>query len=104
MSSAPKREIHGPRAVIRFIARSGKRIGVTVLGFLVLLAGVIMMVTPGPGAVAIIAGLAILATEYTWAEIMLDKVKEKARQAGNAVRKRRRRGNPDPDQEPEPPA
>lgn len=90
MSSAPKRELQGPRAVLRFIGRSGKRIGVTVLGFLLLLAGAIMMVTPGPGTVAIIAGLAILATEYTWAEIMLDKVKEKARQAGDAVRKRRR--------------
>ena len=91
----PKREIQGPRAVLRFIARSGKRIGVTVAGFLVLIAGLIMMVTPGPGTVAIIAGLAILATEYTWAEIMLDKVKTKAKQAGNAVRNRARRKKPD---------
>lgn len=91
MTTAPKREIQGPRAVIRFIARSGKRIGVTLLGFLLLLAGGIMLITPGPGTVAIIAGLAILATEYTWAEIMLDKVKTKAKQAGSAVRIRRRR-------------
>lgn len=94
MTTAPKREIQGPRAVIRFIARSGKRIGVTLLGFLLLLAGGIMLVTPGPGTVAIIAGLAILATEYTWAEIMLDKVKTKAKQAGSAVRNRRRRRKP----------
>jgi len=94
MTTAPKREIQGPRAVIRFIARSGKRIGVTLLGFLLLLAGGIMMITPGPGTVAIIAGLAILATEYTWAEIMLDKVKTKAKQAGDAVRNRRRRRKP----------
>ena len=97
MASAPKREIQGPRAVLRFISRSGKRIGVTVLGFLLLVAGGIMMVTPGPGTVAIIAGLAILATEYTWAEIMLDKVKEKAKQARNAVRRRSRK-------DPEPPS
>ncbi|HEX6261301.1 MAG TPA: PGPGW domain-containing protein [Actinomycetota bacterium] len=100
MSAEPKRELQGPRAVLRFIGRSGKRIGVTIVGFLLLLAGGIMMVTPGPGTVAIIAGLAILATEYTWAEIMLDKVKEKAKQAGDAVRKRSRRNKPDP----EPPA
>lgn len=95
MSADPKREIQGPRAVLRFISRSGKRIGVTILGFLFLLAGGIMLVTPGPGAVAIIAGLAILATEYTWAEVMLDKVKAKAKLAGDAVRTRTRRRKPD---------
>lgn len=100
MASEPKREIQGPRAVLRFISRSGRRIGVTILGFLVLIAGGIMMVTPGPGTVAIIAGLAILATEYTWAEIMLDKVKAKAKQAGSAVRDRTRRRKRDQ----EPPA
>lgn len=100
MSAAPKRELQGPRAVLRFIARSGRRIGVTILGFLVLIAGGIMMVTPGPGTVAIIAGLAILATEYTWAEIMLDKVKAKAKQASDAVLNRGRRKKSQPGQEP----
>ncbi|HEX6207696.1 MAG TPA: PGPGW domain-containing protein [Actinomycetota bacterium] len=98
MSAGHKREIQGPRAVLRFIGRSGKRIGVTIVGFLLLLAGGIMIVTPGPGTVAIIAGLAILATEYTWAEIMLDKVKEKAKQAGSVVRNRSfgRKRDPEP--------
>lgn len=82
--------IQGPREVFRFIGRSSKRIGVTLLGLLLLAAGAVMMVTPGPGIVAIIAGLAVLATEYTWAEVMLDRVKEKARRAGDAVRRRRR--------------
>jgi hypothetical protein len=35
-----------------------------------------MMVTPGPGVLAIIAGLAILATEWAWAERMLDRAKK----------------------------
>jgi uncharacterized protein (TIGR02611 family) len=61
--------------IVRFIGRSGKRIGVTIAGFVVLIAGLIMMVTPGPGVLAIIAGLAILATEYAWAEMMLDRAK-----------------------------
>jgi uncharacterized protein (TIGR02611 family) len=61
--------------IVRFIGRSGKRIGVTIVGFVVLIAGLIMMVTPGPGVLAIIAGLAILATEYAWAEMMLDRAK-----------------------------
>lgn len=41
---------------------------VTLVGSAVLTAGLIMMVTPGPGLVGIVAGLAILATEWEWAE------------------------------------
>ena len=63
-------------AIVRFISRSGKRIAVTVVGFVVLIAGAIMMVTPGPGIVVILAGLAILASEWAWAERALDKAKE----------------------------
>jgi uncharacterized protein (TIGR02611 family) len=34
------------------------------LGVIVILAGVVMLVTPGPGIAAIIAGLAIMADEF----------------------------------------
>ena len=67
-------------AIIRWVGRSGKRIAVTVVGLVVLVAGVIMMVTPGPGVLAIVAGLAILATEWAWAERALDRA-----QAGGRV-------------------
>jgi len=73
------------KAVGLFIKRSGKRIAVTVVGFAVLLAGVAMLVLPGPGIVVIIAGLAILATEYVWAERMLAEAKRRATQAKDAV-------------------
>lgn len=73
------------RAVARFIARSGKRIAVTILGFLLLIAGVIMLVTPGPGWAAIFLGLAVLATEYVWAERMLNAAKAKAQAAKQKV-------------------
>ena len=63
--------------VVRFIRRSGKRIAVTVAGALVLLTGLVMMVTPGPGVLLILAGLAILATEWAWAERALDRAKER---------------------------
>ena len=39
------------------------------------------MVTPGPGIVGIVLGLAILATEYEWADRWLVKAREKAHQA-----------------------
>lgn len=54
---------------------------VTTIGVLVLLAGVVMMVTPGPGIAAIALGLAILATEYDWAHRWVEKAREKAHEA-----------------------
>ena len=73
------------KAVGLFIQRSGKRIAVTVVGFAVLLAGIAMLVLPGPGIVVILAGLAILATEYVWAERMLAEAKRRAVQAKDVV-------------------
>jgi uncharacterized protein (TIGR02611 family) len=67
--------------ITRFIARSGKRIAVAIVGGAVLLAGVAMLVLPGPAIVVIPAGLAILATEFAWARTALDRAKAKADQA-----------------------
>lgn len=55
------------------------RIGIIAGGSLVTLAGLAMMVLPGPGIVVIIAGLGILATEVTWAERLLAYAKRKAK-------------------------
>jgi uncharacterized protein (TIGR02611 family) len=73
------------KAVALFIKRSGKRIAVTVAGGVVILVGVAMLVLPGPGLLVIIAGLAILATEYVWAERLLRMAKERATQAKDKV-------------------
>src|SRR5690349_12814029 len=47
--------------------RLALKIGVTVAGPLVILAGVAMLGLPGPGLVVIAAGLGLLAAEYPWA-------------------------------------
>ena len=73
------------KAVALFIKRSGKRIAITIIGGLVVLLGIAMLVLPGPGLLVIIAGLAILATEYVWAERLLMMAKEKAVQAKDKV-------------------
>jgi uncharacterized protein (TIGR02611 family) len=44
------------------------RIGVGVVGTLVLVAGILMIPYPGPGWLVVFAGLAILATEFAWAK------------------------------------
>jgi hypothetical protein len=73
------------KAVGMFIKRSGKRIAVTVAGGFVVIVGVALLVLPGPGILVIIAGLAILATEYVWAERLLRMAKERAVQAKDKV-------------------
>ena len=79
------------RAVVRFIGRNTWRVTVSAVGFALIILGAIMMVTPGPGLLVIIAGLAVLATQYAWAERALDAARTRAAQAKNAaVRKTRR--------------
>lgn len=52
-----------------------------VAGFTVLLAGVIMIVTPGPAFVLIPIGLAVLSLEFAWAEALLDRALVRREQA-----------------------
>jgi uncharacterized protein (TIGR02611 family) len=73
------------RAVGKFIRKSGKRIAVTVAGFAVLIAGIAMLALPGPGWAAIFLGLAILSTEYVWAQRLLKAAKKKFGEAKDAV-------------------
>jgi uncharacterized protein (TIGR02611 family) len=86
---------------VRFMLRNGRRIAVTVAGLVLLAAGLAMMVLPGPGIVVIIAGLAVLATEYVWAQRMLNYAKDKAGQAKNRMLRRSAQGPPTPADPPE---
>lgn len=54
-----------------------KKTFVTLIGSIVLLAGIIMIPYPGPGWVTVFAGLGILSTEYTWAQRVLGFAKQK---------------------------
>jgi uncharacterized protein (TIGR02611 family) len=64
--------------VLRFIRRSTLLLTVGLVGGVVVAAGVVMLVTPGPGLVVIVAGLAILSTQFVWAERALAQVKRRA--------------------------
>jgi uncharacterized protein (TIGR02611 family) len=61
------------------------RVAFAITGFLVLLAGVVMLVTPGPGIPVIIIGLGMLALEFAWAERWLERLLEKAEAAVEQV-------------------
>ncbi len=73
---------------LRFLMRNGKRIAVGVAGVVVVVAGLALLVLPGPGVLVVILGLAILATEYVWAQRMLNFAKRKAEEAKNRVLRR----------------
>ncbi len=78
--------LHNPLEWLRLIRTNIRRLGILIVGGVVLLAGVAMLVLPGPGILVIIAGLAILAEEFTWAERTLDKAKLQASKATNKVK------------------
>jgi len=89
---------HSLRELLGVILRSSRRLAVLVVGTVLVLAGVAMLVLPGPGIVVIIAGLAVLATEFVWAEHLLDQAQAHARRAGQAAtRTLRRRASPSSD-------
>lgn len=53
-----------------------KRFLVTLIGFTILMIGIVMIVFPGPAFIIIPLGLAILGTEYVWANKMFEKMKK----------------------------
>jgi uncharacterized protein (TIGR02611 family) len=62
-----------------------KRFFKILAGFTLLLVGVLMLVTPGPGWVAILGGLAMLAAEFVWARRLLNRLKSEGERLRHSV-------------------
>ena len=62
-----------------------RRIFRIVAGFTLLLAGVVMLVTPGPGWLAIFFGLGLLAAEFVWARRLMDRIKREGGRVKDAM-------------------
>lgn len=58
--------------------RQAKRLSRIVVGFTLLLIGIVLLVLPGPGWFTIVLGLALLAAEFAWARRLLDRLKATA--------------------------
>lgn len=56
-----------------------------IAGFTLLAAGVVMLVTPGPGWVTIFLGLGLLAAEFIWARRLMEHIKHQGERVRNAV-------------------
>jgi uncharacterized protein (TIGR02611 family) len=59
-----------------------RRIFLIIAGFTLLLAGIVMIVTPGPGLPIILLGLGLLAAEFVWARRLMERIK---RESGRVV-------------------
>jgi hypothetical protein len=74
----------------RFIAHSGKRIAVTIVGVVVLVVGIAGLLLPIlPGWALIFVGLGILATEYVWARRLLLRARAVAMTAKDKARRKK---------------
>ena len=67
------------------------RVVVALFGFLVVLAGLAMLVLPGPGLLVIAIGLGTLALEFVWAERLLERTVDKMDEAADAVKRSSRK-------------
>jgi uncharacterized protein (TIGR02611 family) len=56
-----------------------------VAGFTLLLVGVVMIITPGPGWLVIFLGLSLLAAEFIWARRLMDRMKREGERVRDAV-------------------
>lgn len=61
--------------------------GVVCVGGTLVVAGIVFLILPGPGIPLIVAGLAVLATEFVWAEVVLRRIKEKAKDVSEKTKK-----------------
>jgi uncharacterized protein (TIGR02611 family) len=77
------------RRTIHLTYKVARRIVIGVVGATVLILGIVMMVTPGPGLVVIPVGLAILSLEFAWARAWLRRLRRVLSNNGASARARR---------------
>jgi hypothetical protein len=58
-----------------------RRTGSEVLGWALVFVGLALLVLPGPGLLALVAGVALLAPHYAWARRILDPLHDRAVEA-----------------------
>ncbi len=70
-----------PMGVGTRVAGWFRRTGSEALGWVLVPVGIIMMPAPGPGTLVLVAGIALLARHYVWAQRILDPLERKAVEA-----------------------
>jgi uncharacterized protein (TIGR02611 family) len=62
-----------------------RRVFLIIAGFTLLLAGVVMLLTPGPGMLVILLGLGLLAAEFVWARRLMERIRHEGGRFKDAV-------------------
>jgi hypothetical protein len=63
--------------------RAVRRVVLEVLGWALVIGGIAALVLPGPGLLALFAGLVLLSQQYAWAERRVEPVKQRAVRAAS---------------------
>jgi uncharacterized protein (TIGR02611 family) len=69
--------------------KQARRIVIAVVGFTLVLLGIAMIVTPGPGWLVILLGLSVLSIEFVWARHLLKRIKQTGSDLNHAIFGRR---------------
>lgn len=62
-----------------------RRLFLMLAGFTLLLLGIIMIFTPGPGTPIILLGLGLLAAEFVWARRLMERIKRESLRLKDAL-------------------
>jgi uncharacterized protein (TIGR02611 family) len=76
--------------------------GVAAVGGTLIVVGVVLLVLPGPGLVLIALGVAVLATEFAWAESILHRMKAAGSAAADGAKRMLNRRGGSVDRQPRP--
>jgi hypothetical protein len=84
-SYSPRFRLRGPM-LFRTIEQV-RRFSRILAGFTLLLVGVLMVFTPGPGWLVVFLGLTFLAAEFVWAKRLMDRMKHEGNRLKDTVLK-----------------
>ncbi|MDQ3783662.1 MAG: hypothetical protein M3360_02085 [Actinomycetota bacterium] len=73
----------------RSVVRQTRRIIVTVVGVVLVVLGLLLLVLPGPGILVTLLGLAVLGSEFDWAQDLLGWVRSRWEKRGARAKSRR---------------
>jgi uncharacterized protein (TIGR02611 family) len=65
--------------------QQAKRFLKILFGFTLLILGIVMIVTPGPGWLTILLALGVLAAEFVWARRLLDRLKAQGQRLRDTI-------------------
>lgn len=70
-------------------AKAVKKFIIAIIGFGILIIGLVLIPLPGPGILVTVLGLLILSWEFAWAERQLDKAKTAQRKIAEKAKQKR---------------